>query len=138
MYCPKCGKQLPDDAAYCDACGAYFADADAATQITAADIVIPAGIRHSFPRTGAVPSVPADPLRYVELPLLYGLCVRFWLADADKAGHEIVLGKTEHLSRVLRFLSERYTQAASVSLRRRGEQQVLNAAPDGGKAVEMR
>lgn len=25
MYCPKCGKQLPDDAAYCDACGARFA-----------------------------------------------------------------------------------------------------------------
>ena len=25
MYCPKCGKQLPDDAAFCDACGARFA-----------------------------------------------------------------------------------------------------------------
>ena len=22
MYCTKCGKQLPDDAAFCDACGA--------------------------------------------------------------------------------------------------------------------
>lgn len=25
MYCPKCGRQLPDDAVYCDACGAHFA-----------------------------------------------------------------------------------------------------------------
>ena len=25
MYCTKCGKQLPDDAAFCDACGARFA-----------------------------------------------------------------------------------------------------------------
>ena len=25
MYCPKCGKLLPDDAAFCDACGASFA-----------------------------------------------------------------------------------------------------------------
>ena len=24
MYCPKCGKQLPDGAAFCDACGASF------------------------------------------------------------------------------------------------------------------
>ena len=25
MYCPKCGKLLPDDAQFCDACGARFA-----------------------------------------------------------------------------------------------------------------
>lgn len=25
MYCPKCGKLLPDDASFCDACGASFA-----------------------------------------------------------------------------------------------------------------
>lgn len=25
MYCTKCGKQLPDDAAFCDACGMQFA-----------------------------------------------------------------------------------------------------------------
>ena len=24
MYCTKCGKQLPDDATYCDACGMRF------------------------------------------------------------------------------------------------------------------
>lgn len=24
MYCPKCGKALPDDAAVCDACGTQF------------------------------------------------------------------------------------------------------------------
>ncbi len=24
MYCPKCGKPLPDDAVQCDACGAQF------------------------------------------------------------------------------------------------------------------
>ena len=24
MYCPKCGKLLPDDAQYCDACGMRF------------------------------------------------------------------------------------------------------------------